>query len=140
MRMRFSLAASLVLGFTALLAGCGKSKNTAATVEVTETVKIWNEATQVLSKVTDKQTAEDARPKMIDLAGRMKKVIEEKNQKEQALKDAGKKLPTLSEGQKKLAEDATEHFKKEAARVRTVEGGQQLLNDFYAGLTPSSKS
>jgi hypothetical protein len=139
---KLDLRGSKLVGLTVVLcivAGCSKPKETAAAVELSETAKIWTEATLVLSKVTDKQTADEARPKMVELAGRMRKVIEDKAKREEEAQKAGKRPPTLSDAQTKMAADATEKFTKEQQRVRQLEGGQQLLNDFYAALAPSTK-
>jgi hypothetical protein len=127
---------SLVFG---LATGCGKPKDSAVAQEISETANIWNEVTQVLSKVADKQSGEDAKPKMLELAGRMKKVMDDKKKKAEEAEKFGKHPPTLSGAQTKMAADATAKFNKEQERVRALEGGQQLMNDFWSAMNSPPK-
>jgi hypothetical protein len=136
--MRKTILAAMALAMVCgLTAGCTKAKPTEA-VEPTEVAKIYKEATAILEKVTDKESVEDAKPKLKELAERLKKLNEaNREQKEAAKTDPTVKLPTHSETQKKLLEESQNNFVGQYTRVKEqVPGGGQLLDDFFKTAAP----
>ncbi len=137
--MHRTIIASLFLALVCGMAsGC---KKTAATVasKPPETIQIWNEVAAILANVKDKESLADAKPKLLSLAERIKKLGEERQQLEALAKeDPSVQLPVPSEAHKKLLQETIMKYQGERQRVATdVQGGESMLKEFDKACLPA---
>jgi hypothetical protein len=138
--MKKTTVSALVLTVACGLAsGCGKARSTDPT-GTQEVVKYYTELNGVLAKIKDKQSAEDARPKLRELAERLKNAGEEDRKLEEAAReDPSIELHTRSEAQQKRINDLLMQYRLQRARIiKDVEGGEELFKEYDEASLPSS--
>jgi hypothetical protein len=101
--------------------------------ELSERVKLWDESTRNVATIKDKQTLADAKPKLMEIADRMRK-LEEEAQKQ---RDSGIPRPKLSKAQREMLIEATNKFRGEYVRVTKIEGGTEVLDEFLVRCAPT---
>src|SRR5215813_10002286 len=121
---RVLFASGSVLLLCVALAGAGEN----ADMLTQEIIKQMNTTADVLTAIKDKASADSARPKLRDIAGKMK-----------TLKERADKLKTTKEQQAELQkkyktqiEAAQKRLVAEAIRVQTVDGAADALKELEA--------
>jgi hypothetical protein len=121
---RVLFASGSVLFLCVALAGAGEN----ADMLTQEIIKQMNNTADVLTAIKDKASADSARPKLRDIAGKMK-TLKEKADK---FKTTKAQQAELQKKYKTQIEAAQKRLVAEAIRLQTVDGAADALKELEA--------
>src|SRR5262249_1677762 len=109
--------------------GCRKAPEV---VQANDKVKLFNEMTEFLAGIKDTKELEQAKPKLMEYAERVRNFKED----DQKRKEKGTTQAELSEAQRDLLREATGKFGREFGRLASMEGGKELMDEFRNKMEP----
>lgn len=119
-----------------LAAGCGGNPSQDRHKSLVTAI---NEAVDILTTVNDKESADQARPKVMEVGERIRELYKQGRHAKDTARDLEnmKYAKELAKEQAEL-EAARDRYGKEAARVSDVPGGVQLVRTMTGYIYPSS--
>jgi hypothetical protein len=124
--MRISISRTVMWFAIFAVVGCGAASNLSGGGS-TDVAAVYDEATAILKTVTDKETAEAAKPKLVRVGAKMKRRYEAARKKYPGFHDDWSQFP---EDQRQRTKAAYASYREEAGRLMNTEDGGIAVQAF----------